>query len=233
MRGMFTREFLQAVNDWQRGGDANMKARRGLRLKDIAPTLDERFRRTDSRCYRRISLDKVSVFDLGENLKLAETISAWTFDLEFAKQFKEGVPEAGWLGVIFGIMPEPGQVVLNLSSLYGDESFNEACDSLRGEIKGFEMGIGRYSGTQKEVVLQIEHVPIHSIVALGGYSSDLRTIAAKYFGRPATDGELAAVEEALRLVGRSTGAWWLTGAGKDRAVKFWIDSARALKPFRK
>ncbi len=229
---MFTAQLIQAINDWQRGGDAMMKAKRGRRLKQLAALLEERFRTVRAKCYRRIALDKASVFDMGDDLKLDETISSWTLDLSFAKQFKDGVPEPGWQGVIFAIEPTASQVVLNLAAVYAEEAFAEACERLRPTIKGFEHGIGRYGDSQKEVILDVEYVPIDAILALGGYSSDLPTIAAKYLGRPATDAELAELEQALVSRGRAPGAWWLEGAAKDRAVAFWIRHAKRLKPFR-
>ena len=65
-----------------------------------------------------------------------------------------------------------------------DKAFAEACERLRPTIKGFEHGIGRYGDSQKEVILDAEYVPIGAILALGGYSSDLPTIAAKYSADP-------------------------------------------------
>ena len=40
---MFTRELLQAVSDWQRGGDDRQKSRRGECLKALAENLDQHF----------------------------------------------------------------------------------------------------------------------------------------------------------------------------------------------
>jgi len=55
---MFTRELIQAVNDWQRGGSPKQKAARALRLKKEAAALPGQFRQCALCCFRQITLEK-------------------------------------------------------------------------------------------------------------------------------------------------------------------------------
>lgn len=55
---MFTLDLLQAINDWQRGGSAQQKKRRGERLKELSIKLSPKFRQTKLCCFRQLGLDK-------------------------------------------------------------------------------------------------------------------------------------------------------------------------------
>lgn len=189
VRQMFDIELLQAINDWQRGGDARQKKRRGDRLKVAATALPSVFRQVSLCCFRQVALESHSVRKLGNNLYLAETLSSWTTSIEVAKEFKGGVPPAGLQGVIFEIIPPPGSVVVNLSVLYRNHEFRQACRRLKGQINNYPNGIGRYDGSQQEVVIDIESVPITSVYALGGYSSSREVIARQFFGHEPTPQE--------------------------------------------
>jgi hypothetical protein len=60
---MFTREFLQAVSDWQRGGDENQKTRRGERLKELAESIDQRFQQCAPVTYHPVGRASNSYLD--------------------------------------------------------------------------------------------------------------------------------------------------------------------------
>lgn len=49
----------------------------------------------------RIAFGKAARWDLADTLILPETISAWSLSSAVARQFKRGVPNVGWQGVIF------------------------------------------------------------------------------------------------------------------------------------
>jgi len=88
----FSIEFLQAVNDWQRGGDAKQNRKRGESLRSQCRSLPETFRESPLVCHRQIALPKSGVWDLIGAGKLTEKVSSRTLDLEVAKGFKGGVP---------------------------------------------------------------------------------------------------------------------------------------------
>lgn len=228
---MFTLEFLQAVNDWQRGGNPRMKAKRGKRLKKLAAGIDAKFARADLVCFRRLALDSHYLWKLGDTLYLTETISAWTFDSDVARGFKGGVPPSGEQGIIFEIIPKPEQVIINLAALYRDSAFQEACEAARDRIRDFGKGIGKYGNTQSEVVLEVETVPVDAVYALGGYSSSRDDIARMFFGREPTEADMAIFNRLLEQSGRSLGPQWLTGEAKDRVLLKLLASVERLRPY--
>lgn len=228
----FSLDLLQAISDWQHGGDEAMKRKRGKKLKTLSANVDERFRQVGGPCYRRVALDKFYVSEMGEKLKVKETISAWTSSLGVAKTFKDGVPPGGWQGVIFETRPHPDEIVLNLAKLYGNVGFRAACDDQKHRIKGFSSGIGEYADSQKEVILEMDEIAIGSVHLLGGYSSDLLTIARKMLRRQPSQADLEKIGELLKAGGLKLGPRWLGGSGKDRIVEFWKAKAKQLKPFR-
>ncbi|SRR6266480_6110694 len=77
----FPPELIQAVNDWQRGGDHKQKVRRGQRLKECAALLPPRFRACDQTCFRQEAHEKDRIWQLLADNRLPETIAAWTTDL--------------------------------------------------------------------------------------------------------------------------------------------------------
>lgn len=231
---MFSVELLQAINDWQRGGDAPTKRRRGERLKSLAASLPPRFREVAAPCYRRLALAKGPVFDLGERLALPEAISAWTLDLNVAKEFKDGVPEPGWHGVIFQLSPEPGQVVVNLDAVYSDPGFVTECELRKREVTDYPAGIGRYGNSQREVLIEVPEITIDSVIALGGFApqSHIDSLVQECLDRPLSEDEARAFEDATAHARGLPGDWWLMGDGKDRVVAKWKQEAQRLAPRR-
>ena len=205
----FSNELLQAVSDWQRGGDAKQKKRRGAALKAAAIDLPDSFKSSET-CYRQIALDKSAVWRVGAELKLAETISAWTQSLEAAKNIKGGVPPLGYQGVIFRIDPTPDQIVVNLAALYVDEIFCSRMEEMKSEINGYWEGAGKYGATQVEVVLEIASLPLDSIHSWGGYSSPEPQLAEMFFGHTPSQTELQTFHELMEKAGHRCGPYWLS-----------------------
>jgi hypothetical protein len=226
----FTDTLIQAINDWQRGGDAKQKARRGLALKEACQSLDPRFRRTTLVCFRQISVSPSAVWQLHDKLGLSETISAWTLTTDVAKAFKGGVPPAGNPGLILDIVPPEGSVIVNLDALYREPAFVAACEAARNRISAYGSGIAAYGNSQNEVVLELESVPMSSVYALGGHSSSREMIAEFYFGHPPTPDEW---EEFSRIEAASDvrfGPRWITGAAKERVLTRTLEKYGILKP---
>jgi hypothetical protein len=147
---IFAPDLLQAISDWQSGGNAKQKSERGKKLREEAAKLPDEFRLTDIVCCRRLKLHKSKVWTLGTDEELSEATSAWSENEDVAKGLKGGVPEPGSLGVIFRINPGIGKVVVNLSRLYKNEGFQKAIEKHKGKINEFASGIGKYWNTQEE-----------------------------------------------------------------------------------
>lgn len=130
----FTREFIQVVSDWQRGGDSRQKKRRGARLKEVSRDIDDRFRKCALVAYRQVALEKGSIWQLIAEQNLPEAISAWTLSPAVAKSFKGGVPPEGWQGVIAALYPPARSVILNLDTLFRSPEFLDALEREKSNI---------------------------------------------------------------------------------------------------
>ena len=208
---MFSIEVLQAISDWQRGGDAKQKAKRGKALKEAAGLLPEKFRLIRTNCYRQIALDNGSVWNIGTKYQLSETISSWTTSLDFAKQFKGGVPPIGYQGVIFKITPSDDiKVVVNLHELFLCQEFLDFLAANKDKVNGFHQGIGIYGNTQSEVVISTEYLSLSALFAWGGYTSPESTLAKMFFGHEANVEEIESFRDLMNQAGHKCGAYWLT-----------------------
>lgn len=189
MSAGFDLRFLQAVSDWQRGGDERQNRRRGEKLKEVCANLPKKYRACALCCFRQVALPKGGVWDLiGEN-SLPEKISSWTVDVEVAKRFKNGVPPEGQghQGVILCIYPPPDSIIVNLRELYNEPAFITALEQGKDAITGYHDGAGRYGNNQSEVVLEITAITQKDIYSMGGYSSpfeQLLDVAAKQIYGP-------------------------------------------------
>lgn len=206
----FSIELLQAINEWQRGGDANQKKRRGAALKELSSSLPEKFRCTSESCFRQIALDKSAVWNIGAEYKISEALSSWTESIDVAKTFKGGVPPIGYQGVIFRISPSCDAVIVNLARLFSDPSFCTFLDENKNKVKDYDKGIGRYGGSQQEVVIEKDTLPLDSLYAWGGYTSPETELARMFFGEPPSSEQMEWFREIMVKAGRAPGPWWLS-----------------------
>lgn len=230
----FTFELLQAINDWQRGGDHNQKLRRGAKLKKLVAALPKQFRTCSEICYRQEAHEKDRIWQLLADESLPETIAAWTTDISVAKDFKNGVPPDGLRGIIFSLTPPSESVIINLIEIYGDPDFRSAIDQHKERIVGFDAGIGRYDNTQREIVLELHKLGPETIHCYGGYASDRETLAEQFFGhKPNVEG-LAIFDQLCRQANiPESGAWWLSEEGTRNVLvrmEPQIERLRQLKP---
>lgn len=183
---IFNLEFLQAINDWQCGGDAKQNQRRGVRLEKLCAKLPEKYRSCSLLCFRQIALPK------------------------------GGVPPQGqrYQGVIFSAMPTKENTVVNLRELYQCPEFQLAIKQHCTNIGNYDKGIRRYMDTQSEVVLKIESVNQEGIYSLGGHSSpfeELVNIASEViYGRIATVEEKEALLLKVENCRAVAGPSWLS-----------------------
>ena len=205
---MFTRDLIQSISNWQRGGDEKLKQERGAVLKAEAEKLPKDFRQPAT-CFRKIALTGQYLMHMGTHYELSETISSWTKSVDVAKAFKRGVPPAGWQGVIFSITPDAESVVLDFTSLFANAEFRDAVEKQKSDIEAFEQGMGRYGNLQQELILEIKKLPLKALVAWGGYTSSESQLAEMYFGGKPTEEQLTEFRELMKRAGHQTGAYWM------------------------
>lgn len=213
----FTLQFIQAVSDWQKGGDATKK---GARIKQSMPPLPEKYRSCDSMCYRQEAHEKDRVWQLIADNHLPERIAGWTIDPNGAKELKGAVPPTGLQGVIFKIVPPPESVELNLFELYRDEDFLAAVERFKQDIVNWHEGGGRYIGTQAEVILELDSLAGADVFSLGGFVGTPEQLAREFHGREPTELEIEQVARDLNNQGRTSGdQWWLSEEGTRAVMK--------------
>lgn len=207
---MFTKELIQAISDWQRGGSQIQKRRRGQVLKQQAAKLPGKYK-TPTRCFRQIALKNEGLQHLGTQYQLPETISAWTKSENVARDFKGGVPQPGeYLAVIFSLTPKREDIIVDIDALFTEPDFVQAVEQHSKKIDGFGFGMGRYGNSQYEVVIEMDRVPLNTLYAWGGYSSSLESLAGKLIGHAPNEGELNVIKNLMEHLGIKPGAYWLT-----------------------
>lgn len=216
--------LLQAISDWQRGGDAKQNRRRGEALKAVCGSLPKKFRISSLCCFRQIALPKGGVWDLIGEDKLSEKISSWTTSIEVAKGFKNGVPPEGqgYQGVILCVHPGHDSVVVNLGELYRNRTFVVALEQNKNSILGYNNGAGRYGNDQMEVVLEIASVTQQEIYSMGGHSSPFDQLvdmaAAKHYGPNATSAQRSDLLAKADHVRTEAGPCWLSTDATQRVL---------------
>lgn len=214
--------LLQAISDWQRGGDAKQVKKRGANLKALCAALPDEFRSTSLVCFRQLALKKDSVWKLVADDLLPERISAWTNDPDVAKSFKGGVPPSDWQGVVLHHFPHPSTVIVNLRALYGVQEFTDELERNRHAIAGYADGAGKYSCSQSEVVLEVAEVGHDDIYSLGGapssYQSLIRQAAAEIYGPNPTAAELEVLEWRSQHLRDQLGPRWLSHDAAKRVL---------------
>jgi hypothetical protein len=220
----FSLELLQAVSDWQRGGDAKQSIRRGQALKGACASLPQEYRTCSLCCFRQVALPKGGVWKLIGEDRLGEKISSWSLDIEVVKGFKGGVPPEGqgYQGVILCVFPKAANVIVNLQELYGERAFTEALEQHKTDIVGYYDGAGRYGNTQSEVVLEVSSVTQDEIYSMGGHSSEFDKIvdmAAKLvYGHEATPEERKALMLKVDHLRSVAGPDWLSLEATQRVL---------------
>lgn len=223
---VFTLPLLQAVNDWQRGGDHTQKIRRGNALKAACLSLPAQYRQPPALCYRQESHKEDRTWQLLIDNELPETIAAWSLSLDVVQTFKGGIPPPDQRGIIFQIAPEPHQVIANIAALYADAVFLESAQARKSEITGYYSGIGDYGNGQQEVVLELGSLDRATIHLYGGFAGTLDQLITEFNvqeGRPPDALELALIQS---FVGQPR---WLSPEGTFAAVSRTLGHAAARR----
>jgi hypothetical protein len=215
----FSLELLQAINDWQCGGDHKQKIRKGERIKLLAQSLPDRFRTSPDVCFRQEAHPPERTWQLLSENKLPETTAAWILDLPTAKTFKGGVPPSDLTGIILKITPSLKNVVVNLDALYSDQLFQASVSENKLNIIRFYDGIGRYADGQREVILEMEYLTQDMIFSYGGFAANRVILREQLF----RDLKLSLSQENFDAFCQqnefdSTGAWWLYEVGTQNVL---------------
>jgi hypothetical protein len=222
----FSLKLLQAINDWQSGGDHEQKVRRGAALKALARNLRAEFRTPPSVCYRQEAHEKDRVWKLLAENKLPETIASWTSSLDVARDIKGGVPPEPLTGVIFRFEPGVEQVIVNLEALYANPTFRSAIGKHKKNIKRYWNGIGKYQDQQREVVLDLGSLDAATVHLYGRYSGTLKQLIKAFVEVHGVEPDAAQVKELSEKVAKPC---WLSEAGTRAVLETVLGKAEAAR----
>jgi hypothetical protein len=168
----FNHNLLDAIGAWQRGWNEVQSQRMVLaeKLRQEAEGLDEAFRSCAKTCYRKRFLLKGELCEILMADCKDEGITSWTTDLGYAEGFKGLLRPDAVVGAIFEHKPQPGEVVVNIESLWSCSEFAQSVEGFADKESANWKALKNFQSKQSEVVLK---VPLKGseIVALVGISS--------------------------------------------------------------
>ncbi len=209
----FTKEFLISLDRWQEGWNEDFaeKHKRAAALSSVVSTckIPSECLTCDAVCFRKIDLKNDGLWELGETLKIKDSVSSWTLDFDIAKEFGGG-PHKTNFSIVLRRKPEPHEVVLNLARVYQDPSFSEA---VRRWASALGVGIHGINDSEREVVLRVPEVPLEEIYGIGGFIGSLDQLAQVQVGDTENTLTPAEIQSGLAYIGKQThGAYWLDGS---------------------
>lgn len=168
----FDFNFFRILNDWQLGWreDQDRKNELAALLEKECDKLPISFKQVSLKCYRKRFLHKGEMVDILMNNSKDEGITSWTTDIRFAERFKDLYKEGAITAAIFEHSPQPDEVILNISSLWNDLSFQTHLEDFEKVEPDSCKAIRNFRNLQSEVILK---TPLRGseIIALTGFAS--------------------------------------------------------------
>lgn len=110
-------------------------------------------------------------------------------------------------------------MVLNLTALHADPTFQAAVETHKASIDGYHDGLGRWGDSQCEVVLELGNLDQASVHSYGGFSGNRETLVELHLQRKPSPEELAEFEELAKKAGIIPGGeWWLSESGTQAVL---------------
>lgn len=220
----FSDTFLSALGAWQTGWREEKQRResRTVALLEAiagAPHLPSLARSVEGRCFRKRFLIPNNQQNDGDfwpffwNGEIEEGIASWSTDYNFCKTIFKPEPRPGEIACIFGRLPDPSEIVLNISALWTIPEFIKAADNFI-ERKGPHADGLKFKSTQSEVVLRAP-LTLNDVVAFCERIPDLNDLC----------------KEAKITTPQNEEELWqrLVKAGLLPTLPYWIEGASAQK----
>ncbi|QYE37124.1 hypothetical protein KZX46_22295 (plasmid) [Polymorphobacter sp. PAMC 29334] len=161
---MFTSQFLDALGRWQRGWKRDKSARIPIAaaIEREAAMLPAKFRRPGGRLYRKRHLymthDQSELAPLFLSGLLDEgSVTSWSTDYEHVERLGDdasfGHPRLA-AGAIFAHVPREPEVILDISSLWADESFVAAAAAYCARDGSEGEALLNFAAKQSEVIMR-------------------------------------------------------------------------------
>lgn len=177
----FSRDFLVALSNWQRGWAENQVARRSIadNLVKHCEQIPEKFKKVDGSCFRkRFIIDGEIVPILLDN-DFFEGIASWTASVDYAKKFKGIVRTDTKFVMVFEHQAKPEEVVINIIELWKDENFKKAATEFQKDDNEAAMALFNFKDYQSEIILRstLKGIEIIDIVGVSSSFEELCDMA--------------------------------------------------------
>jgi hypothetical protein len=166
-QGVFDRDFLSALSEWQRGWNEDQDRRREIAdtLLVQCDRLPIKFKQVDTPCYRKRFIMAGEIVPIMLDDDMFEGIASWTTNLNSAKGFKEILRQDSKFACVFKHTAKKEEVIINISSLWQDSEFVSEVHNFQEIDSEKARVLLNFRDKQSEVVLrstlrgsELEHI---------------------------------------------------------------------------
>lgn len=180
-KGIFSRDFLIALSNWQKGWSENQEKRRQIadELVKQCENIPAKFKTINDCCYRKRFIIEGEIIPILIDNDFFEGIASWTKDKDYAKKFKGIIRHNTKFVMLFKHTPQPNEIVINIISLWEDEEFKKAVEEFKNEDCEAAKALINFKDYQSEIVLKsvLKGTEIEDIVGISSSFEDLCDMA--------------------------------------------------------
>jgi hypothetical protein len=156
MAYVFSRDFLIALSNWQRGWAENQVERRKIadNLVKQCEHIPDKYKKVDGTCFRKRFIREGEIVPILLENDFFEGIASWTASVDYAKKFKGIVRPDTKFVMVFEHQPKPEEVVINIIELWKDGNFEKAATEFQIEDKDSAKALFNFKDNQSEIILR-------------------------------------------------------------------------------
>jgi hypothetical protein len=151
----FSREFLVALSNWQRGWAEDQVERRKIadNLVKQCEHIPEKYKKVDEACFRKRFIRDGEIVPILLDNDFFEGIASWTANLDYAKYFKGIVRPDTKFVMVFEHKPKAEEVVINIIILWKDDNFKQAVSEFEKADSEGAKALLNFKDYQSEIIL--------------------------------------------------------------------------------
>lgn len=177
----FSRDFLVALSNWQRGWSGNQVERRKIadNLVKQCEHIPDKFKKVDGTCFRKRFIRDGEIVPILLDNDFFEGIASWTANLNCAKNFKGIVRPDTKFVMVFEHQPKPEEVVINIIELWKDDNFKKAVSEFEKDDCEGAKALLNFKDYQSEIILRstLKGTEISDIVGISSSFEELCDMA--------------------------------------------------------
>lgn len=173
----FSRDFLIALSNWQRGWAENQVERRKIadKLVELCEQIPDKYKKVNVTCFRKRFIRDGEIVPILLDNDFFEGIASWTTDLDYAKYFKGIIRPDTKFVMVFEHQPKPEEVVINIIELWKDGNFKIAVSEFEKDDSEGAKALLNFRDYQAEIILR-STLKGSEIVDIVGVSSSFEEI---------------------------------------------------------